>query len=103
MTRPLDKLDQGIRALRDDLMRPSGAAISTMRNYNFAILWYPPEHELELRRKMRELAGFLRAEGRDVLPINLQRLFHARIRSLGEEAIAAIVQREQRQFAKSSG
>jgi hypothetical protein len=100
MTRPLERLDQGIQALRDDLLRPSGPAISTMRNYNFAILCYPPELELELRTRMRELGGLLRAEGRDVLPINLQRLFHARIRQLGQESITAITKREQELFAK---
>ena len=100
MTRPLDKLDQGIKALRDDLLRSDGPAISTMRNYNFAILWYLPQYELELRRRMRELDGVLRAQGRDVLPVNLQRLFHARIRGLGTDSLRGVVAREKRLHSK---
>ncbi|HWB79961.1 MAG TPA: BREX protein BrxB domain-containing protein [Nannocystaceae bacterium] len=97
----LSKLEEGIAALKADLMRPDGPRISTMRNYNFAILWYPPSRELELRKRIRTLVGELRTGGFDVLPIDLQELFHARIQALGKETLDSTIAREQKLFAKS--
>lgn len=97
----LTKLEEGIAALKADLMRPDGPRISTMRNYNFAILWYPPSRELELRKRIRTLVGELKVAGYDVLPIDLQELFHTRIRALGQETLDSTRAREQRLFAKS--
>lgn len=98
----LTKLEEGIAALKADLLRPDGPRISTMRNYNFAILWYPPSRELELRHRIRTLVGELKSAGNDVLPIDLQEVFHARIRALGQDTIQSTIAREKRLFAKAS-
>ena len=52
---PAGSLHDGITALRKDLMAEGGPQISTMRNYNFAILPYPPADEFKLRREIRKL------------------------------------------------
>ncbi len=43
------ELNLALDALRKDLLREDGPQISTVRNYNFAILPYDPEDEFALR------------------------------------------------------
>ena len=89
-------LDRALAALRADLIHADGPQISTMRNYRFAIVPYPPEHEFDLRTRVQQLAGDLRANGWVVFTLSLQKLLLERIRSLGEDAIARIVEQERR-------
>ncbi len=100
MTQPLfqpDSLDEAFTALRQDIL---GGHISTIRNYNFAILPYLPAQEFKLRLMMRRLTEELRGEGWGVLPISLQKLLLDRIRATGEENVASLISREQRLHAK---
>ena len=93
-------LEEGIAALRRDLVAEDGPRISTMRNYRFAILQYRPAEELKLRQEIRRLVGELQAEGWGVREISLQKLLLDRIRSTGQEAIDALVSREKRLYEK---
>jgi len=93
-------LDEALAALERDLLTEGGPRISTMRNYNFAIVPYPPAAEFRLRHKVRELAGRLRAAGWGVLAISLQRLLLQRIRAMGPDVVASLAAREKRLWGK---
>ena len=97
------RLDEALVALERDLLADGGPRISTMRNYNFAIVPYLPSQELDLRKKVRALADRLRASGFRVLAISLQRLLLERLRSLGPEVLEAITAREKRLWARDAG
>lgn len=89
---------RAIAALRDDLIHEDGPRISTMRNYRFAIVAYPPADELALRHEVRRLGQDLIAAGWVVLSISLHRLLLDRLRALGDEKVAWITESE-REFA----
>jgi hypothetical protein len=93
-------LDDAVEALRRDLLGDDGPHISTMRNYRFAILPYPPNQEFKLRQLMRRLTDQLRGEGWSVLPISLQTLLLDRIRATGDENVEALITREKRLYEK---
>lgn len=97
---PSTSLEEGVRALKDDLLAPGGPRISTMRNYRFAILQYRPSGELKLRRLVRRMTDDLQAAGWNVLAISLQKLLLDRIRATGGEAVESIVARERRLHAR---
>lgn len=97
------QLDEALAALERDLLAEGGPRISTMRNYNFAIVPYRPSDELALRRKIRSLTGRLRAAGFHVHAISLHRLLLARLRALEPEFLAATAAREKRLFARDPG
>ncbi len=100
MTEPLFKqgaLEEAVAALRQDIL---GGHISTIRNYNFAILPYRPKDEFKLRQLIRRLTDELRAEGWSVLPVSLQKLLLSLIRATGEGNIQALIAREKRLFDK---
>jgi hypothetical protein len=90
------ELDRAIDALRKDLLRDDGPQISTVRNYNFAILPYDPEDELRLRQRMHELSETLRDAGWTTGTILLHTLLLARLRAQGTDFIDAMIQREKR-------
>jgi len=90
------ELDRCIAALSKDLLRPDGPQISTVRNYNFAILPYAPDHEFKLRHEIYRLCGELREAGWATGMIALHSLLLNRLRSQGPEFIEAMVQREKR-------
>lgn len=56
-------LNLALDALRSDLLRSDGPQISTVRNYNFAILPYEPESEFALRAAIDRLCQDLRDAG----------------------------------------
>jgi hypothetical protein len=88
-------LDAAFAALRKDLIDEEGAQISTMRNYRFAIVPYLPEDEFKLRRHVQTLVGDLKAAGWVVLTISLQKLLLDRIRRLGDDVVARMIERER--------
>lgn len=89
-------LKQAIEALRADLLRDGGPRISTVRNYNFAILPYAPEDEFALRREIDALSAELRDAGWSTGTIPLHELLLARLEAEGPEFVQAIIQREKR-------
>lgn len=97
MTEPLfGDLDEGLAALKRDLLSEEGPQISTMRNYRFAILPYLPSEEFKLRQRILQLTEDLRATGWAVLPISLQKLLLERVRATGQENIESLITREKR-------
>ena len=89
-------LSRAVDALEKDLLGRDGPQISTVRNYNFAILPYDPEDELALRRAVHELCERLRDAGWNTGTIPLHSLLLARLRAQGQEFIDAMVQREKK-------
>ena len=103
MTEPLfqqSTLDEGVQALRQDLLAEGGPRISTMRNYRFAILPYKPSEEFKLRKLIRRLTDDLRAAGWGVLSVSLQKLFLDRVRATGDDAVLNLIAREKRLYEK---
>jgi hypothetical protein len=96
-------LDQAVTALRRDLLAEGGPAISPMRNYRFAILTYGPEHEFDLRKKVRGLGDELAGQGWSVLSLSLQALLIRRLRDQGEGVLETWIERERRTHAKNPG
>lgn len=89
-------IDAAIGALTKDLLRDEGPQISTVRNYNFAILPYPPDQEFVLRRAVHQLCERLREAGWAIGEVALHRLVCARLRAEGPELVRALVEREKR-------
>ncbi|MGK3963928.1 BREX protein BrxB domain-containing protein [Sorangium sp. So ce118] len=90
------ELDQAVDALRKDLLRDDGPQISTVRNYNFAILPYDPEDEFKLRRAIHELSETLRDAGWNMGTVPLNTLLLSRLRAQGSEFLESMIQREKR-------
>lgn len=88
-------LASAIASLRKDLLRDDGPQISTVRNYNFAILPYLPEDEFALRAAIHRLSGELRDHGWNTETIALHSLLLARLRREGPELLDALVRREK--------
>ncbi len=89
------ELASAIGALKKDLLRDDGPQISTVRNYNFAILPYLPEHEFALRSSIHRLSEELRDGGWNTETIALHALLLARVRQEGPELASALVKREK--------
>jgi Domain of unknown function (DUF1788) len=88
-------LSRAVADLQKDLLREDGPQISTVRNYNFAILPYEPEEEFALRRAINELCERLRDAGWNTGTIPLHSLLLERLRAEGPEFIEAMVRREK--------
>ena len=93
---PRSHLDQAFAALRRDLIHVHGPRISTMRNYRFAIVQYPPSQEFELRQQVQRLSADLSAHGWVVLPIDLHRLVSERVRAQGQGWVESVASMERR-------
>lgn len=89
-------LQQAVAALRTDLISENGPAISTMRNYRFAILQYAPEDEYELRAQVQRLSTDLSSNGWVVFTISLQKLLIDRLRAQGDDWIERVAAMERR-------
>jgi hypothetical protein len=89
-------LSLAVKALQKDLLSDEGPQISTVRNYNFAILPYDPEDELPLRRAVHELCERLREGGWNTGIIPLHSLLLERLRGQGQDFIDAMIRREKK-------
>lgn len=89
-------LDRAIDALRRDLLTEEGAQISTVKNYNFAILPYAPEREFWVRKQVHGLCGELRDAGWTTGTIALHGLLLERLRREGGDYIESLIRREKR-------
>ena len=90
------ELRNSIASLHKDLLRDEGPQISTVRNYNFAILPYEPEDEFALREQIHRLCEQLREAGWNTGTVPLHSLLLARLQAEGPEFIAALIEREKR-------
>ena len=95
MSIPKTQLDEAFVALRKDLLNENGPQISTMRNYRFAIVPYPPRDEFKLRGKVQGLVSELTAGGWVVLTISLQKLLLERVRKLGDNVVERLIENER--------
>ncbi|TNF28012.1 MAG: DUF1788 domain-containing protein [Deltaproteobacteria bacterium] len=93
-------LDATFAALRSDLLDGDVPRISTMRNYRFALLVYPPKDELALRGHTARLTADLSQRGWVVLTLSLQKLLLARIHARGDDFVRRLIERERRASAK---
>jgi hypothetical protein len=93
---PRTQLDEAFVALRKDLVNENGPQISTMRNYRFAIVPYPPQDEYKLRSHVQSLVGELTANGWVVLTISLQKLLLQRLRKFGSDTLDRMIEGERR-------
>ena len=84
-----------VSALEKDLLREGGPQISTVRNYNFAILPYPPEDEFTLRAAIHDLSQELRDAGWTTATVVLHSLLLERLRAEGSDVLASIIRREK--------
>lgn len=96
-------LQEAFASLRRDLIQEDGPAISTMRNYRFAIVQYDPRDEFKLRTAVQGLSTDLVANGWIVIPINLQQLLLDRVRAQGPEWMDKVIAMEERMAAKGPG
>lgn len=90
------ELARAIEALRKDLIADDGPQISTVRNYNFAILPYDPADEFALRAAIHRLCEELRDAGWTTGTIPLHALLLKRLREQEPELVQSIVQKEKR-------
>jgi hypothetical protein len=79
--------------LQRDLIHEDGPRISTMRNYRFCIVVYPPDSEFALRHEVQKLGSALEHSGW-VVKIELQQLLFARLRAL-EGELEHLIAREK--------
>ena len=99
MTGPLLRrgpVREAFHALHRDLIHEDGPRISTMRNYRFAILQYPPVEEFLVRQETRRLYSDLKAHGWEVITLDLQKLLLARIAAMGEDWTERVMASEKR-------
>jgi hypothetical protein len=90
------ELERAVADLRGDLLLDTGPQISTVRNYNFAILPYAPDLEFPLRRRIQRLCGELRDEGWTTGTIALHSLLLSRLRAESPDYVESLVEREKR-------
>lgn len=95
-------LRDAIAALGKDLRGEGGPRISTIRNYNFALLPYYPEDEFKLREGIHKLATELIAEGWTVKSLALQKLLFDRLRALGDDYVESVIATERRLYKKTA-
>ncbi len=92
-------LELRLADLKRDLTGPGGPAISTNRNYPFAIFQYEPTEEFVARGKVGDLVDSLRLQGWSVRSVDL---FGVLLDFLGAEEegelIAALIEEEKLQF-----
>jgi hypothetical protein len=89
-------LDRAIQALHRDLLVDGGAQISTVKNYNFAILPYAPDREFWVRKRIHSLCAELRDAGWTTGTIALHGMLLERLRLEGEDYVESLIQREKR-------
>lgn len=92
-----------VAALRKDLLREDGPQISTVRNYNFAILPYPPDDEFALRGAIHELSAELRDAGWTTSTVVLHSKLLKRLRAEGPDVLDSIIRREKNLASAADG
>ena len=95
-------LERAVAALEHDLLADGGPQISTMKNYNFAILPYEPREEFELRALIHRLTKKLDKQyGWSVYSIGLHQLLVDRLRRVEDGYVDSLIAMEKRLYAKS--
>ena len=85
--------------LKDDLLKPEGPAISTNRNYPFALFQYSPNEEFVMRSALLDLLNQLRGKGWTILNVDLLETFLEFLREQEEGALLdALIMEEKIQY-----
>lgn len=92
MTQPLA---QTFAELEADLIHEDGPRISTMRNYRYCMVVYPPSAEYPCRRHVARLAAKLHDIGWVVKSISLQALLLRRLDAHGPDFVERLIARER--------
>lgn len=88
--------------LRRDLVHEDGPQISTMRNYRYCMVVYPPAEEYACRVEAARLTKDLRDDGGwFVKSISLQALLMKRLDRRGDTYVDRLIAREQAATARS--
>jgi hypothetical protein len=98
---PRTQLEEAFTALRADLVNEDGPRISTMRNYRYAIVPYDPVDEFKLREHVQRTIGELKSGGWVVKSISLHTLLLRRIRAMGADIVARLIEAERSAAAVS--
>lgn len=96
----MDKVGRSFNALENDLKQPGQSSISTIRNYQFAILTYKPQEEFKMRRQLRSTIRSLEQKGWSVLTISLLQVLMWRLKSKDQRYIERLIERERRFFKR---
>lgn len=91
------ELSKVFQDLTKDLLAEEGPRLTTMRNYSFAILVYPPQQEFAMRQHVRQTNQRLGQHSWSILEISLQELLMQRLKSLEPEEIEDLITTEKRQ------
>jgi hypothetical protein len=95
-------LETRIAELKRDLCLPDGPAISTNRNYPFAILHYDPSEEFRARELTAVLVDELRLAGWNIRNIDLFALFLDYLRAQEDgELLDSLVAEERLQYERA--
>ncbi|HIB67894.1 MAG TPA: DUF1788 domain-containing protein [Phycisphaerales bacterium] len=95
-----DAFDEGLAALKSDLLRPEGPSITNMSEYRFAVLPYKPNKEFYVRKQVREVSDDLKSKGWQVFELPVNKLLLKRLRNAPQEELDSWIGREKRLVAK---
>lgn len=89
------RLSKTFAELEADLIHEDGPRISTMRNYRYCIVVYPPREEYPCRLEAARLTAKLCGIGWVVKSISLQALLLRRLDSHGPDYLDRLIEREK--------
>ena len=89
-------IEHSFRELEKHLEVAGEAHISTIRNYHFAVLVYPPNKELQMRDRLQRSTRTLQKKGWNIKTISLLEVVMRRLKNRGEGAIERTINKEKR-------
>ena len=89
-------IENSFRELEQHLEIAGEANISTIRNYHFAVLVYPPAKELSMRERLQRSMRTLEKRGWNVQTISLLEVVMRRLRNKGANNIERTIAKEKR-------
>lgn len=95
-----DAFDEGLAALKADLLRPEGPSITNMSEYRFAVLPYRPDKEFYVRRQVRVVSDDLKSKGWQVFELSVNKLLLKRLTKTPQEELDSWINQEKRLYAK---
>ena len=93
-------IEQSFKELEKHLPTPGEANISTIRNYHFAVLVYPPSKEFQMRDQLQRSFRLLEKQGWHVYTISLLDVVLRRLRQKGAGNIEKLIEKEKRYWNK---
>lgn len=93
-------LNESFHALERDLKKPGQASISTIRNYQFAILAYKPQEEFKMRRLLQKTERSLTQKGWSILCMSLLQVLMKRLKESDSQYLERLIKREKRFYQR---